>query len=114
MRALVAAAIPIFAFSLRMAAQHIETPQASQFVLSSHHVYDEYYDVHLVTIHDDKTVVIVLDGPTLFQARPGHRFCVTSGEKCTHFRLIAVDVQHQRAVLEADHRHHTATNKPET
>ena len=62
MRALIIVATSILAFPLRLAAQRNETLHASQFVLSSRHVYDEYHGVHLVTIRDDKTVVIVAGG----------------------------------------------------
>jgi hypothetical protein len=73
--------------------------------------YNDRYNVQLVEIDADKTVVIVLEQMVLFRARPGQRFCIASGERCANFRLISADPRYQRAVLEALDPHHTTALK---
>jgi hypothetical protein len=111
MRALLVVVVLILTLLHRLAAQPIHTSAASRFVLSSYHTHNDRYNVQLVSINADGTVVIVLGRMTLFQARPGQRFCVVSGEQCADFRLISADPQHQRAVLQAEKRHHTTTDR---
>jgi hypothetical protein len=109
MLALLVGAVLILTFSHRSAAQPIRTSDTSRFVLSSYHTHNDRYNVQLVSINADRTVVIVLGRMTLFRARPGERFCVATGEQCADFCLISVDSRHQRAVLHAEKRHHTTT-----
>ena len=111
MRALFVGAILTLAFTLRLVAQPIYTAGGSRFVLSMYHTYDDRHNVQLVSISSDKTVVIVLDGPTRFQARPGERFCTVSREHCANIRLLSADPRHQKAVLESYERHHGTTNQ---
>jgi len=116
MRAAAVETILALALTFRLAAQPVDARAPRQFVLSSYRVHDDRYSVNLVTIHNDGTVVIVQPASVLharpgerfilLQARPGERFCVASGERCTKFRLVSVDVRHQRALIEVDEHYH--------
>jgi hypothetical protein len=112
MRALLVGAVLTLVSALQIAAQPIRTSGSSRFVLSSYHTHNDRYNVQLVEIDADKTVVIVLERMVLFRARPGQRFCLASGERCANFRLISADPRHQRAVLEALDPHHITTWQP--
>ena len=110
MRAVIVGAIFTVAFLLPLSAQPIWASAASRFLLSSYHTHNDRYNVQLVSINADNTVVIVLEGPTLFRARPGQRFSVAlGGQHFANFRLISADPKHQRAILEADEHHYSTT-----
>jgi hypothetical protein len=117
MRAAAVETILALTLAFQLAAQPVDARAPRQFVLSSYRVHDDRYSVNLVTIHNDGTVVIVQPASVflharpgerfiLLQARPGERFCVASGERCTKFRRVSVDVRHQRALIEVDEHYH--------
>jgi hypothetical protein len=86
------------------AAQPVHTTEVFRLVLSSRQPFNATHDVRLISIGPDKRVVIQ-QHRTRFAARPGQRFCVTSGVfYCANFDLISVDVQRGRALLEGEER----------
>jgi hypothetical protein len=102
----VLALLAVLATAALAQAQPVHTTEVFRLVLSSRQPLNAAHDVRLISISPDKRVVIQ-QHRTRFAARPGQRFCVTSGVfYCANFDLISVDVRRGRALLEGEERHY--------